>query len=273
MGGDQVEPKKRKLRKLPAVIPVRALAPTILTVLALCSGVTAIRFAIMEQWHLAAIAILLAALFDSLDGRVARMIKGTSRFGAEMDSLSDAICFGVSPALVMYFWTLQDLGGVGWAISLLYCVCCALRLARFNILDRDAKESGEVQQHFLGIPAPGAATLLLMPLFATLGFEIDIVQRPWVVGIYMIILALLMVSQVPTYSFKYVKIDRTSVLPILVGVVIFVGLLTSFFWGTLLAIGMIYMLTIAVSAVKSLREDTRPEMPETEEVSDEAKPE
>ena len=252
MGGDPIEPKKRRLRQLPRVIPVRSLAPTVLTVLALCSGVTAIRFAIMSDWQMAAVAILLAALFDSLDGRVARLLKGTSRFGAEMDSLSDVICFGVSPALVLYFWSLQQLGGIGWAVSLLYCVCCALRLARFNILDRDAKESGEVQEHFVGIPAPGAAGLLLLPLYASLALE-TLSFQPILIAIYMVILALLMISQVPTYSFKYVRIDRTYVVPILVGVVVFVGLLTSFFWWTIISIGMIYMLSIVVSGYMSFR--------------------
>ncbi len=206
----------------------------------------------MSDWQMAAVAILMAALFDSHDGRVARLIKGTSRFGAEMDSLSDVICFGVSPALVLYFWSLQQLGGIGWAVSLLYCVCCALRLARFNILDRDAKESGEVQKHFVGIPAPGAAGLLLLPLYASLALE-TLSFQPILVAIYMVILALLMISQVPTYSFKYVRIDRTYVVPILVGVVVFVGLLTSFFWWTIIAVGMIYMLSIVVSGYLSFR--------------------
>ena len=204
---------------------------------------------------MATVAIMLAGLFDSLDGRVARLIKGTSRFGAEMDSLSDVICFGVSPALVLYFWSLEQLGGIGWAVSLLYCVCCALRLARFNILDRDAKESGEVQQHFIGIPAPGAAGLMLLPLFANLGFGIEIVREPVLVAVYMATLALLMISQVPTYSLKYIKINRTYVVPILVAVVVFVGLLTSFFWGTLLAIGITYIVSIVLSAVSNLRSE------------------
>ena len=204
---------------------------------------------------MATVAIMLAGLFDSLDGRVARLIKGTSRFGAELDSLSDVICFGISPALVLYFWSLEQLGGIGWAVSLLYCVCCALRLARFNILDRDAKESGEVQQHFIGIPAPGAAGLMLLPLFASLGFGSEIVREPIIVAVYMATLALLMISQVPTYSLKYIKINRTYVVPVLVAVVAFVGLLTSFFWGTLLAIGLTYIVSIVLSAISNLRSE------------------
>jgi len=204
---------------------------------------------------MATVAIMLAGLFDSLDGRVARLIKGTSRFGAEMDSLSDVICFGVSPALVLYFWSLQQLGGIGWAVSLLYCVCCALRLARFNIIDRDAKESGEIQEHFIGIPAPGAAGLLLLPLFANLGYGSEIIREPIIVAVYMATLALLMISQVPTYSLKYIKINRTYVVPILVAVVVFVGLLTSFFWGTLLAIGVTYIVSIVISAISNLRSE------------------
>jgi CDP-diacylglycerol---serine O-phosphatidyltransferase len=264
LGRDPIDSKKRRLPQLPTVVPVRALAPTVLTVLALCSGVTAIRFAIADDWSMAALAILLAGLFDSLDGRVARAIKGTSRFGAEMDSLSDVICFGVSPALVMYFWSLEQLGGVGWAVALLYCVCCALRLARFNILDRDAKENGEVQQRFLGIPAPGAAALLLMPIFASQGYPDMISIEPVIVAAYTVILALMMISQVPTYSFKYIKISRDHVVPILVSVVVFVGLLTSFFWATLIAIGFLYIATIIYSAFTSMPEEA-PEAGESAE--------
>jgi CDP-diacylglycerol--serine O-phosphatidyltransferase len=223
--------------------------------------VTAIRFAIMSDWQMAAVAIMLAALFDSLDGRVARLIKGTSRFGAEMDSLSDVICFGVSPALVLYYWSLQQLGGIGWAVSLLYCVCCALRLARFNVLDRDAKESGEIQKHFVGIPAPGAAGLLLLPMYASLALE-ELEFQPVLIAIYTVILALLMISQVPTYSFKYVRVNRAYVVPILVGVVVLVGLLTSFFWWTIISLSMIYMLSIVLSAFNSFKSrNTEPPEP------------
>ena len=263
MRGDQVKPRKKRLRRpLPRVIPVRALAPTILTVLALCSGVTAIRFAINENWSMAVVAVLMAALFDSLDGRVARMIKGTSRFGAEMDSLSDVICFGVSPALVLYFWSLQQLGGLGWAVSLLFCVCCALRLARFNILDKDAQESGEVQNHFVGVPAPGAAMLMLLPMVASIGFGADDFRETVIVAPFMIVLALLMISQIPTYSFKYVRIDRDYVVPILVGVVVFVGLLTSFFWATLMTIGLVYIVLIVVGALQGIGAEEEADSPE-----------
>jgi CDP-diacylglycerol--serine O-phosphatidyltransferase len=245
--------RPRPERRLPPFIPVRALAPTVLTVLALCSGVTSIRYAFNERWEWAVIAILLASLFDMLDGRVARMIKGTTRFGAELDSLSDVICFGVAPAVILWLWALHDVRGFGWAVVLLYCVCCALRLARFNILDQAAGEDGTVHRYFMGLPAPAAAGLALVPLAATFHTESDMFRQPVVCTAYLALLALMMISRVPTFSAKHIRVNRDYVMPILLGVGVFVALLTSFFWATYVALALLYALSLPVVVVLARR--------------------
>ncbi|MEN3976634.1 CDP-diacylglycerol--serine O-phosphatidyltransferase [Emcibacter sp. SYSU 3D8] len=250
-------------RRLPPFVPIRVLAPTVLTVLALCSGVSSIRFAFQERWEAAVIAILLASLFDLLDGRVARMIKGTTKFGAELDSLSDVICFGVAPAIILYFWTLHEVPRFGWAVTLMYCVCCALRLARFNIMDQSAAEDGTVHSHFMGMPAPAAAGLALVPFALTFHTESDYFRQPEVCAVYLAVLALMMVSRVPTLSTKHVRINRHLVLPLLVGAVILAALLASSFWATYVGLAMIYAGLLPVVAIVAMRQrqDEPPEQP------------
>ncbi len=241
-------------RRMPPLIPVRALAPTLLTVLALCSGVTSMRYAFQERWEAAVIAILLASLFDMLDGRVARMIKGTTKFGAELDSLSDVICFGVAPGVILWLWALHDVRGFGWAVVLLYAVCCALRLARFNIMDQNAAEDGTVQRHFMGMPAPAAAGLALVPLALTFHTESDFFREPVVCTIYLALLALMMISRVPTFSAKHIKVNRHAVMPILLAAAALAALLTSFFWATYVILALIYALSLPVVVLQSRRE-------------------
>ena len=159
--------RTRRIRPL----PLRALAPNMITALALCSGLTGIRYAILGQWQFAALSIVFAAVFDVLDGRVARMLRGTSRFGAELDSLSDVVAFGVAPALIMFLWTLQTSPRIGWIAALAHAVCCALRLARFNA-QLDAEELPFKRAGFLtGVPAPAASGISLLPLFIWLSSE------------------------------------------------------------------------------------------------------
>lgn len=248
---------KHRQRKLPAVVPVRALAPTMLTLLALCSGVTAIRFAFLEQWEAAAVALLVAALFDSLDGRVARLIKGETRFGAELDSLSDVICFGVAPAVVMHLWSLHALQGLGWAVVLLFCICCALRLARFNIMDQDAAATGTVERFFVGVPAPAAAILTIMPMALTFQTGSGAYNNAVFCSVYVAAMAVLMVSRVPTFSVKYVRIDRAYVIPVLVATGVLAALLTSYFWGTLVGAAVLYLLSLPISAMLARRRARR----------------
>ena len=222
-----------------------------LTLLALCSGVTAIRFAILERWEAAVVALLLAALLDSLDGRVARLIKGESRFGAELDSLSDMICFGVAPGLVVYLWTLHGIKGLGWAVVLLFAVCCALRLARFNIMDQDALATGTVQRYFVGVPAPSAAMLAVAPMAVTFHWDTSFFREPVVIAIYGAVVALLMVSRIPSLSLKQIRIDRSYVVPILIGVGVTAALLTSYFWATLSIMAVLYMASLPLALSES----------------------
>ncbi|MBI1181923.1 MAG: CDP-diacylglycerol--serine O-phosphatidyltransferase [Alphaproteobacteria bacterium] len=240
--------------RLPPFVPVRALAPTVLTVLALCSGVTSMRYAFQERWEAAVVAILLASLFDALDGRVARLIKGTTKFGAELDSLSDVICFGVAPALVLYLWTLHDVRGIGWAVVLLYCVCCALRLARFNIMDQNAGEDGTIHRFFMGMPAPAAAGLAMAPLALTFYLQDELFRQPVACTIYLGLIALMMISRVPTFSAKYIRISRHYVMPILLGVGVLVALLTSYFWATYVGLAAVYAISLPVGVVTARRD-------------------
>lgn len=223
------------------------LIPNILTVLALCAGLTGIRFALQEQWEQAVISILIAGVLDGLDGRIARLLDGASRFGAELDSLSDFVSFGVAPAVVLYYWTMKGAGGIGWALALLFSVCCALRLARFNTKLDNADLPAWTTRFFVGVPAPAGAGLVLFPVFATLEFGPGFVDRPVVCGAAMIVVALLMISRVPTFSFKRVKVPHAYVVHMLLGVGALAAFLVTNPWLTLMALGALYVGSIPFS--------------------------
>lgn len=234
-----------RLRKL----PLNTLAPNILTICALCSGLTSIRFAIAGQWKFAVAAIAVAALFDMLDGRVARLLKGASRFGAELDSLSDFLCFGVAPVMVLYFWTLHDLGNgnPGWLVVLAFATCTALRLARFNTALEDTEKPVWTGSFFTGIPSPAGAGLSL--LFMILSLEVDsaLFRSPFLNAIWALGIGFLMISKVPTYSFKRVRVKREAVLPVLLGVGVLAALLMNEPWYTLAALEIAYIVSIPFS--------------------------
>ncbi len=218
-------------------IPLRALIPNAVTVLALCFGLTGVRFAIAGEWEKAVGAVVVAAVLDGIDGRIARLLKGTSRFGAELDSLSDVTAFGVAPALIVYLWSLQYLPGIGWVIALAHAVTCALRLARFNAqIDADPQPHKRAG-YLTGIPAPVAAGLTLSPLFLSFWLEPAILGDPRVrytlVSIVVLSVAFLMVSSLPTYSWGSVRLRASQRLPALVGVGLFAGALFSAPWMTL----------------------------------------
>lgn len=225
-------------------IPLRALIPNAVTVLALCFGLTAVRFGIAGEWEKSVAAIVVAGVLDGVDGRIARLLKGASRFGAELDSLSDLTAFGVAPALIIYLWSLQHLPGLGWVIALAHVVTCALRLARFN-----ASIDGDAQPHkragFLtGVPAPVGAGLTLSPMFLTFWLEPafleDLSVRAAIVAPVVIVVALLMVSNVPTYSWTSVRIRPGVRLFALAGVGLFAGSLFSSPWMTLSLVCLAY---------------------------------
>jgi CDP-diacylglycerol--serine O-phosphatidyltransferase len=249
------------------------LIPNILTMLGLCSGLTAVRFAFEGRWEHAAVLIVVAGAIDGIDGRLARLLKGTSRFGAEFDSLSDFLCFGVAPALVLYLWTLHDARGLGFAPCLLFAVCSALRLARFNAAITDAPamplagpppKPAYAQSFFTGVPAPAGAGLALFPLFASMAFrEWDwpafarAAQHPLFAGVLLVAVGALMVSTLPTWSFKNFKVRADYVLPILLGIGAYVAVLLTEPWAALAATGLIYggMLPFSVRSYAQLKRD------------------
>lgn len=230
-------------------LPLNTLAPNILTIIALCSGLTAIRFALLGQFKFAVMAIAIAALFDMLDGRVARLLKGASRFGAELDSLSDFLSFGVAPAMVLYFWTLHDLGNgnTGWLVVLAYSVCTALRLARFNTALDDTEKPQWTGSFFTGIPSPAGAGLALLFLIISLEMESDFFRSPALNALWLLIIGGLMISRVPTFSFKRVRVPREYVGLVLLGVGLLAAALLNQPWYTLAAIELAYLGSIPFS--------------------------
>ncbi|MBA3897735.1 MAG: phosphatidylcholine/phosphatidylserine synthase [Sphingomonadaceae bacterium] len=225
-------------------IPLRTVAPNAVTALALCSGLTGVRFAIGGNWEVAPAMIILAGVLDGLDGRIARLLKGQSRFGAELDSLSDVIAFGVSPALLLFLWSLNAVPRYGWVFALALAVCCALRLARFNA-QIDADDQPHKSAGFLtGVPAPAAAGLALLPVYLWLWTDIAEFRSPWLVGPWIAVVAFLMISNVATYSWSSLRLRRSVRLEALAAIAIFGAALFSAPWVTLSVASVVYMLMI-----------------------------
>ncbi len=233
-------------------LSVNRMIPNVLTLLALCAGMTAIRFAIGENFVGAVFAIIVAGIFDGLDGRIARLLKSTSSFGAELDSLSDFVSFGVAPAAVLYLWTMSSLHGIGWAIVLFYAVCCALRLARFNI-ESDSARPAHAAPFFTGIPAPAGAGLVMVPMFLSFEWGDWLFRSPYLSAVTVTGIALLMVSKVPTVSLKRIRVPHRWVLPTLLGIGVLAGFVTTAPWLTLTAIGIVYVGSIPLTVRSSSR--------------------
>jgi len=221
--------------------------PNILTVGALCSGLTAIRFAIIGRWDLAVFAIVVAGILDGLDGRMARLLNGTSKFGAELDSLSDFVSFGVAPAVIIYLWTLNGLGGLGWAVAMMFAVCSALRLARFNTALGDPDPPPWSSSYFTGVPAPAGAGLAILPLMAAIDFGPGWYASPVVCACVLVAVGLLMVSRIPTYSVKRLKVPQRYPLATLIVVGLVVASLFSVPYTTMMVAGVLYLLSIPLS--------------------------
>ena len=224
----------------------KSLLPNALTILGVCLGLSSIKFAIDLDYSMAVIAIGFAAILDTLDGRVARLIKGTSKVGKELDSLTDVISFGVAPGFVMYFWSLNELGKFGWVFVLIYIVCCALRLARFNLTTIEENESWKIN-FFEGVPSPAAAGLVLLPLILNLSGLIELRNYAQISSIAILTTSILMVSKLPTYSLKRILISRNSAIFLLLGIGIYVSLLIFYTFITLFFTGMVYLLLIPIS--------------------------
>ncbi len=249
MAENPTDPRKFK------PIPLRYLLPNLLTLLALCSGVTAIRFAIEDRYEWAVAGIIFAVVLDALDGRLARYLKGTSRFGAELDSLADFVNFGVAPAIILYLWSLNGLKTFGWVVCLMLAIGCALRLARFNVMLDDLNKPKWMTGFFTGIPAPAGAGLALAPLYlGFLGFINEGHPFAKTISIYETFIAVLMVSRVPTFSGKTLtKVPREYALPLLALMALFVVFLISFPWEILSILSAIYLIFIPVSVLSFRR--------------------
>jgi CDP-diacylglycerol--serine O-phosphatidyltransferase len=225
------ERRQRRIERL-RQIPVRRLVPNVITLLALCAGLTGIRLAFEERYELALAAIVFAAMLDAVDGRVARMIKGTSRFGAELDSLADFVNFGVAPGLILYVWELKALGNLGWIAAMVLAICAGLRLARFNVQIEDPNRPAWAGNFFTGMPAPAGAITGLLPVYV--GF-LGVHVPAAITLIYTLVIAALMVSRLPVLSGKQIgnRVPPEMVLPVIVVAVLFIALLVSYPWEVL----------------------------------------
>jgi CDP-diacylglycerol---serine O-phosphatidyltransferase len=243
--------RRSRARRL-SDLSINRMAPNVLTVLALCAGMTAIRFAMNANFIGAVFAIIVAGIFDGLDGRIARLLQSTSSFGAELDSLSDFISFGVAPASVLYLWTMSGLRGLGWAIVLFYAVCCALRLARFNT-ELGGDRPDHLAPFFTGVPAPAGAGLVIVPMFLSFQWGDWLFRSPYLNAVTVTGVALLMVSKVPTVSLKRLRVPHHLVIPTLLGIGVLAAFVTTAPWPTLTAIGIVYVGSIPLTIRASRR--------------------
>jgi CDP-diacylglycerol--serine O-phosphatidyltransferase len=229
-------------------VPLRMVVPNFFTVLSLCAGLTAIRMAVELRYEMAIALVVVAALLDGVDGRLARMLKAQSKFGAELDSLADFVNFGVAPAVIVFIWGLGGLPrGFGWIVALVFALAMGLRLARFNSMI-DVERPKWQANYFTGMPAPAGAITVLLPLYLD-GLGLDVRAWPWLVAFYMLAMALLLVSTIPTFSGKLLgeRISGDYVLPIFVGVAAVVALLLTYPYGTLALVTCLYLATIPLS--------------------------
>lgn len=231
-------------------IPLRLIVPNLITVLAICSGLTGIRLAFENRYELAVMLVLAAAFIDGIDGRVARMMKATSKFGAQMDSLADIVNFGVAPALVLYVFILDQARSIGWIAALIYAIAAGLRLARFNVMaERDHKAPWQ-SEYFVGVPAPAGALIVLLPIYlGFLGVQ-PTTSVAYIAAGYTVLIAALLISRLPVWSGKSEtrKIRRDLVLPVTLGIVVYVALLMSFTWEVLSVTVVAYLFTLPLGA-------------------------
>ena len=224
----------------------RIILPNILTLIGVCIGLSSIKFAFDGKFELSVIAVIVAAVIDGLDGRIARLIRATSKVGKELDSLTDVISFGVAPAFIMYFWSLSEIGRLGWLISLIYVICVALRLARFNITS--GGEPSWRDNFFEGIPSPAGGVLVLMPLIYSFS-EIQIINLNYkiIVPILFIIISILLISKIPTYAMKRISVPRKMTIFLLFGIIFYFGLILVYTINAILISGIIYLAIIPAS--------------------------
>ena len=263
--------RRRRLQARPLI----HLVPNAFTVASICFGLSALRYGLDGQYQTAVIMIILAGIFDGLDGRSARLLKITSKLGAELDSLADFLSFGVAPAFLIYLWTLNEAKGFGWAIALFYVICAALRLARFNSELEDPDRPPWMTRFFTGMPAPAAAGVVIIPMMLTFALGQDWPQAWWLSAAVMVAVALMMVSTVPTFSIKMMttRVKPQFLLPTLVAIGAITTALVNVPWWTLLAVAAVYLLSIPVSIVVASNlaaGDHRPETSPSTAIEDDA---
>jgi CDP-diacylglycerol---serine O-phosphatidyltransferase len=250
--------RAEKLRRF-KLIPVRTLLPNVITLLALCAGLTSIRLAVEDKLEWAVAAIVFAALLDGIDGRIARMLKGTSRFGAELDSLADFVNFGVAPALILYFWGLHELKSAGWIAGMVFAICTGLRLARFNVMIDDPDKPAWAANFFVGIPAPAGAITVLLPIYVYFLGMPRFAFVPPITLVYTLAIAFLMVSRLPVLSGKRVgkRVAPEMVLPTFVAVVLFFALLVAYPWEVLTLGTLLYLACLPIGFLSYRRYQRR----------------
>jgi CDP-diacylglycerol---serine O-phosphatidyltransferase len=243
--------RRRRLRAQPLI----HLVPNIFTVMSLCAGLTAIRYGLDQRFELALTLLVIAGVLDGLDGRSARLLKITSKLGAQLDSLADFLSFGVAPAVLVYLWTLNQVKGIGWSVALLFATCCALRLARFNAELEDSKQPTWMSRFFTGMPAPAAAGCMIMPMLATFALGQSWPRSWWLNASVALVVSVLMVSRVPTFSIKMivVRVKPEWILPTLIGVGLLAAALLNAPWLTLLGVGVAYLVSLPISVVVAYR--------------------
>ena len=243
-----MEQPKNNLKVISEKKNARMILPNMLTLIGVCIGLTSIRFSFNGQFDLAIIAIIIAALIDGLDGRIARLIKGTSKVGKELDSLTDMISFGVAPAFIMFFWKLNTLERFGWLLCLVYVICVALRLARFNV--NSNQDASWRDNFFEGVPSPAGGILVLTPLIVSLsGFDYININYDIVVPIFFIITSFLLISKFPTYSFKKIVIPRKTTIFLLFSIIVFFVLLLIYTLNVIAISSLIYLTLLPISFV------------------------
>ena len=241
-----MEQPKNNLKVVANKKNARVILPNMLTLIGVCIGLTSIRFALDGRYEFAIIAVIFAAVIDGLDGRIARLIKGTSKVGKELDSLTDMISFGVAPAFIMYFWKLNTLGRFGWLVCLIYVICVALRLARFNV--NSNQDPSWKDNFFEGVPSPAGGILVLTPLIISMtNFDYFKLNYEIIVPIFFITTSLLLISKFPSYSFKKIVIQRKTTIFLLFGIVLFFGLLLIYPFNVMSISALIYLSMLPIS--------------------------
>ncbi len=250
-----------KHRRIPAErlkeLPAARLIPNIVTLLGLCAGITAIKFALSGNWQGAVAAVLIASLLDVLDGSMARLLGANSDFGAELDSLTDMVSFGVAPAVLLYTWVMHEAGTLGWALMLLFCICCAPRLARFNTALEAEDRPLWSYRYFTGVPTPAGAGVVMLPLALSVNFGTEYFGHVALNSAVIIFISLMMVGRLPTYSLKGIRVAHRFVVPVMLGVCLLAAFLVGSPWMTLSVLGVLDLASLPLSCLSYRRRAAR----------------